>query len=251
MPQAHVPVASVRRLAGAAIASRRLLPALGALTLCALASGCPSPEPQEKYDAFLEQTKEEREDAANIKMDMGGALADVNGTFLFALSAVIDPTHPLQFFSTVTFTPEGMGGQLAMDLQPLSLDVGSTTTPRQPIGDPLTLAATPVDAGGGFEIVVSEPLMVTGMANPITGSDIVATLTLKGAIQNEDVFCGTVTGMVTQPLMLDLMGSTFAAQRVGGVDMLPQEVLYACPAGGGDTDGGSDTGGSGSSGSSG
>ncbi len=216
-----------------------------------LAAGCPSPEPQEKYDAFLDQTKEEREDAANTKMDMGGALADVSGTFLFALSAVIDPTHPMQFYTTVTFTPGGDGGTLAMDLQPLSLDVGSTTAPRMQVGEVLSLPATPVDAAGAFGFVIENPVMVTGAANPITGGDIVATLELSGVIQSEDVFCGTVTGMVTQPLMLDLMGSTFAAQRVTGMDALPTEVLYACPAGPvGGTDGtdGSGSGGSGSSG---
>jgi hypothetical protein len=166
-------------------------------------------------------------------MDQGGALADVTGDFLFALAAVIDPAHPLQFYATVTFTPAPEGGTLDMQLQPLSLEQGGTTMPRQPVGDVLPLMGVPVDASGGFMVSIDQPVMVTGMANPITGSDIVATLALDGVIQSEDIFCGTVTGMVTQPLMLDLMGSTFAAVRVPSIDMLPGDpITVACPMGG-------------------
>jgi hypothetical protein len=88
--------------------------------------------------------------------------------------------------------------------------------------------------------------MVTGMANPITGGDIVATLTIEGAIQSEDLWCGTVDGMATSPISLPLAGSTFAATRIEATDAasLPTEVVYACPAGGdegGETDTDSDT----------
>jgi hypothetical protein len=226
-----------------------MLGCLGVVALLPVLGGCPAPDAEGKYDAFLDQTEEEREDAANIKMDQGGSLADVNGTFLLALAAVIDPEHPLQFYTTSTFTPGAEGGTLALDLQPLSLEVLSTTTPRLPVGDPLVLPAAPVDASGGFMITIAEPVMVTGEANPITGSDIVATLVLTGSIQSEDLFCGTVTGAVTSPLMLDLVGSTFAAVRVPSVDMLPAEVTSACPAGGGGESGGTGAGTSDGSGS--
>ncbi len=225
------------------------LHAAAAALLIVSVAGCPSPDAEGKYDAFLKETKEERDDAQNVKMDQGGALADVSGDFLFALAAVIDTAHPLQFYTTVTFTPEAEGGTLAMHLQPLSLDPQTTTTPRMPVGDPLDLPPTPVDASGGFSVMITQDVMVTGAANPITGSDIVATLNLVGAIQSEDLFCGTVTGMVTAPLMLDLTGSTFAAVRVPSVDMLPGDpITVACPEGGGMTTGmGSEESGSGSS----
>lgn len=223
-----------------------------AVALTSLVAGCPEPDADGKYNSFLDHTEDEREDAANIKMDQGGALVDVSGDFLFALAAVIDPAHPLQFYATVTFTATADGGTLDMQLQPLSLDQGGTTMPRQPVGEVLPLVGVPVDASGGFMVTIDQPVMVTGMANPITGSDIVATLALDGVIQSEDLFCGTVTGMVTQPLMLDLMGSTFAAVRVPSIDMLPGDpITVACPEGGGMTGGemtGSDSGGSGSSG---
>lgn len=209
----------------------------------AVLSGCPAADAPGKYQQFIDDTEEEREDAANVKMDQGGALADVNGDFLLALSAVIAPATPLQFYATVTFTPEGEGGTVALNLQPLSLDVLATEVPRQPVGDPLMLPAVAVSATGSFELPISEPVMVTGAANPITGSDIVATLNLSGSIQSEDLFCGTVTGEVTAPLMLDLAGSTFAAVRVTGLDALPGDpITSACPAGGVGEDSGGESG---------
>jgi hypothetical protein len=209
------------------------------LLAAALSTGCPSPEAGEKFQSFLDETEEERDDAANVKMDQGGSLADVNGDFLLALSAVIAVDLPLQFYATVTFTPTADGGTVQMNLQPLSLMQGSTTVPRQPVGDALTIGPVAVNAAGSFELPISEPVTVTGEANPITGSDIVATLNLSGSIQSADLFCGTVTGAVTEPLDLDLLGSTFAAVRVPSVDMLPTEVVFACPEGGGEESGGS------------
>jgi hypothetical protein len=105
-----------------------------------------------------------------------------------------------------------------------------------------------VDAAGAFTLDFGDT-MVTGMANPITGSDIAATLSLQGTIQDANLWCGSVTGMVTSPITQDLMGSTFAAVRVEATDpaSLPTDVLSTCPAGGGGGEsgdsGGSDSGG--------
>lgn len=217
--------------------------------LALFATGCPSPEAGEKYQSFLDETEEDREDAANVKMDQGGSLADVNGDFLLALAAVILPETPLQFVATVTFTPTPTGGTVEMNLQPLSLDVGATTVPRMPVGDSLTIGPVPVDASGSFELPIMEPVMVTGAANPITGADIVATLNLSGSIQSADLFCGTVTGAVTEPIDLDLMGSTFGAVRLTDVTVLPGDpITSACPAGGAEETGGAESESSGSSG---
>lgn len=206
--------------------------------------GCPSPHPDEKFDAFLDRTEEEREDAMNVKMDVGGSLEDINGTFLLALASFLSPTTPLQFFATVTFTDngDGTGGSLDMTLQPLSLDPGSTTTPRQPTGDLLELTDVTVSATGAFTIDIMETINVPGDANPITGSPIIVDrLILDGTIQSEDVFCGIADGHVMSPIDSPLTGSTFAGERVAAIDMLPLEVLGGCPMGGADTgtDGGS------------
>ena len=225
-----------------------------ALALAVL-TGCPSPDVEGKHDRFLDDTEDEREEAQNVKMDVGGTLADVTGTFLFALDTVVQPGTPLQFIATTTFTPDGAGGTIGFDLQPLSLEQGSVTTPREPVGDLINVEPVPVDEGGSFEIGSLGTLMVTGMANPITGSDIVAEVSLTGNILSEDIYCGQAAGMVTEPLPLELAGSTFAALRIDATDpaSLPDEntILLRCPEGGvgeddggGSDDGGSDDGGS-------
>lgn len=217
---------------------------MGALLPCLAA--CPSPDPEAKLDRFIDHTEEEREEFQGQKMDVGGALADITGTFHFALSSVIAPDFPLQFVVTSTFTPndDGTGGTLNLEFQPLSLEVGSTTEPREFVGDVLPLMNLEVGAGGGFEVDLGT-VMVTGEANPITGSDIVSNLVLMGGIQSADLWCGTVSGEVTSPIMQDLAGSTFAAQRIEMTDpaSLPgaegqAELLDACPAGGGGGTGG-------------
>ena len=221
---------------------------LGLGLALAVLTGCPSPDVDGKLDRFLEETEDEREEAQNVKMDMGGTVADVTGTFLFALDTIVQPGSPLQFIATTTFTPEGTGGTIGFDLQPLSLEQASLTEPREPVGDVIVVPPVAVDEGGGFEIGSLGTLMVTGMANPITGSDIVAEVGLVGSILSEDVYCGQASGMVTEPLPLELAGSTFAAIRIEATDpaSLPDEntILLSCPEGGvGDDDGGSDEGG--------
>ena len=218
-----------------------------ALLVAVGATGCPSPEPEAKYDEFLENTEEERDEAHNQRMDVGSQLADVSGTFLFAISTIVDATKPLQFIAEVTFVAEGSGGMISMTLQPLALTQGSTTEPRTPVGDPIEVPAVAVDESGRFTIPSLGTLMVTGDANPITGSDISADVSLEGNILSEDLFCGLAGGEVFQPLMLNLMGSTFAAERIESTDpaSLPQDVLFLCPEGGAGEGGGSDEGGSG------
>ncbi len=231
------------------MASRTLIKALALPSLVSLGmlAGCPSPEPEGRYDEFVDKTQDIRDDAASVKMDVGGALADVTGTFHFSIAAIIAETTPLQFIGYTTFTanPAG-GGTLDIDLQPLSLNVLATTEPREFVGDVVSISF-PVDEAGAFIDADLGEVSVTGAANPITGSDIVATLSLTGAIQDENVYCGVVNGMVTVPANIDLTGSTFAAIRIADEDAmnpaaLPDPPVGACPAGGGsgtDTDGGS------------
>jgi hypothetical protein len=207
---------------------------LASFLLGALASGGCGPDTQGKLDRFLDDTEEER-DAAQQGRDVGGALADVSGTFLFAIAPILNPATPLQFIATNTLViaPDGSGATLDMVLQPLSLNVGSTTEPREPVGEPIELLGIPVDASGAFVLEsLGGPVMVTGEANPITGSDIVADISLMGAIQSEDLMCGAAGGQVTSPLVADLAGSTFGSQRIEDTDpaSLP-EPLAECPEG--------------------
>ncbi|MBX7080098.1 MAG: hypothetical protein K1X88_12960 [Nannocystaceae bacterium] len=146
----------------------------------------------------------------------GGMLADISGDHLLAVAAQIDPNHPLQYLATVVQTPDGDGALLDLSLQQLTLDVGSTTSPREPIGAPIVIDDVPVAADGSFSFAIAG-LDIPGEANPITGSDLtLSNLEFDGQIVDADNWCGDLTGMVIAPLMLDLSGSTFAGSRVDG-----------------------------------
>lgn len=143
--------------------------------------------------------------------------------WLLAVAVIINPQTPLQWHVVGEWT----GSQLDATMQSLELGPGSTTSPRTPVGD-----ATPfrfvVDERGGLSFTL-DVLRIAGMANPITGSEILADdVTFAGRYQIDDVWCGTVTGTVTQPLMLDLTGSTFAAVPIDSLDALPVSFPSAC-----------------------
>lgn len=152
---------------------------------------------------------------------------EISGRFLLAFSAVIDPTHPLQWEVQVKDSGAGAARTLELVLQPLSLDVGSTTTPRQPVGTP-TPVVVEVGDDGAFTVPLPG-LQVPGEANPITGGDLGVSLVLAAGIRSPDLWCGEGMGTVTQPLMLDLAGSTFAAARVDDGAPLPDAFPTSCP----------------------
>jgi hypothetical protein len=231
--------------------SRRALAALLPMILPVLL-GCPAPDPQAKFDDFVDETKEERDEFAMMKRDMGAELSDINGTFLFAIEAVPVATERyLQFIATTTLeiADDGSGGTMSIEFQPLSLEQGQNLVPREPVGEVIRAENIAVSAAGTFRVEsLGEMVMVTGEANPITGSDIVAQLGFEGFIQGPDLYCGNVFGDVTAPLPLSLEGSTFGAERIAATDpaSLPTDIVVRCPAGGmmGGSGGSGDAGGS-------
>lgn len=204
-------------------------------TILLVMAGCPDPEAQ--MDQFLDNTKSLR-DVTQAEVG-GGNLADVSGEFLFAISTVIAPDLPLQFLATTKFVANDNadGGTLDIDLHPLSLSTGSTTEPRQLVGEVIPLKNLVVDADGRFEADLGT-LTVVGAANPISGSDIIAKLTLSGVIQTADLYCGTVAGEVMSPIQAPIDGSSFGAVRVTGISALPTTITAKCPGGGGTDDAG-------------
>jgi hypothetical protein len=136
---------------------------------------------------------------------------DWSGHYLLALSTVLAPEQPLLF---------AIDAQVASDLalvdlhvQPLTPDaVGDS---RSPTGDPFDLDDVPYAEDGTFEVDLGE-VSVAGSANPITGTDIAAQVqlhasTYRAADEVPQHFCGDATGMVSQPIPLDLQRSTFGA----------------------------------------
>jgi len=185
-------------------------------------AGCPAP--RVRLDDFLDDTKAIR-DLPPPKEDLGAMLADISGTFILALDPSILPGLPLQFFVTSTFTPTPSGGSLNLDFQPLSLEPMSTTEPRLFVGDVISFTDIEVKDDGSFFIDFGNTTLV-GEANPITGTEIVATLTMNGFIQSEDFICGLVNGMLLAPVENTLDGSTFGAVRMESAD----PAIYPVPA---------------------
>ena len=227
------------------MSSRRPLGASARLTLITLAvaavslSGCPDPDA--RYEEFVQNTHALRDIQ---EPDTGaGTLTDVSGTFLLGIAPSISPTSVLQFTTTVTWTPNDdptTGGKLHFDLQPIQVAPGNAT--REPVGG-IIKGDADVGPEGSFVMDLGAQEVV-GLANPISGSDITATLKLLGKIRDSDTLCGTVEGDVTAPIQVGLTGSTFGMTRIESTTAadLP-EPLSACPAGGGDTDAGGTDGG--------
>ena len=139
------------------------------------------------------------------------------GRYLFVVDTVIQPGTPLQWEAWITRDPDTMTGQS------LTLDQGSTTSPRELIGG-VWDAKFLVEADGSFTIGVV-PLAIAPAANPITGSDIV---TSELALQSQGPLCGTLMGGVTEPLPLELAGSTFALIPVGEGEEWPVDFPLGC-----------------------
>ncbi len=149
-----------------------------------------------------------------------------NDLYLLAFSTVVDPGRPLQAIATHTVTSDGGLVTMRIELQLLSLGIGSVTMPRQPVGQPLVYEDVVVQ-DGAF-ILDMGVIVVPGAANPITGSDLTASLVLDANFGDADFYCGALDGEVTVPLQLSLLGSTFAAVRIADPQDLPAAVTINC-----------------------
>ncbi|KIG18081.1 hypothetical protein DB30_01968 [Enhygromyxa salina] len=205
-----------------------------------LASGCPDPEA--RFNEFIDGSKDHRMDAGEGEGEGDGdgdgdtgieGVPDMSGAYLFALETSLGPELPLQFVTTIDMTvnEDGSGAVADLSFQPLSLDQGEVLTPREFVGDPLVFPGVEFDMDGNYELDMGI-VMVDGAANPITGSDITASLVVLGRIVHADALCGELTGMLMSPLESDLAGSTFAALRLAddGSDpsTLPLMFPYRC-----------------------
>ena len=186
-----------------------------AALLCAVPflAGCPDPQGEfDDFSARYEATKPPPVEAA-----CGTTVQTVEGDFFFALAAKLSPKTPITFKAVVTTEADGMH----FSITPLD-----RMDRKTPIGDVAELGNYPIDADGNFTAAFPE-MTIPGDANPITGSPIVATVSLSGAVC-EDLICGDVSGTVTSPIMLDLAGgSTFTMVRVEG-ENYPEPPIINC-----------------------
>jgi hypothetical protein len=145
-----------------------------------------------------------------------------DGDFFMALSVSQSPTSPIVFLAALQFGSDGMHASL----QPLAASDRQT-----PVGAPIDAppsgqAGYPVGPDGDFSADIAG-VIVPAEANSISSTEIVADVTLSGTIC-ADSGCGTVGGAVTQPIMLDLTGSTFTMERVTGPDDYPEPPKINC-----------------------
>lgn len=145
-------------------------------------------------------------------------------TLLLAINSSLAPGLPFQ--AIVTTTP-GMG-TVDLTLQFLSLDVGSTTAPRQLVGDLYGYAGVPVDMSGTFYWDTGI-ILIPGAANPISGVDIVTSIQANAVPAGSPAYCGQVGGTVLMPVEATLEGSTHAMTAVSDVANLPLEFAVTCP----------------------
>lgn len=202
-----------------ALATSRLVSTL----ISIIAVGCVDPE--QRYEDFVERTSEIRtRDAGPVEPS---DRFDWSGRYLLALSTTLMPDAPLLFAVEAEVASDLT--RIDLQLQPLTSDADDE--PRTAIGDSFGVSDIPYDEDGSFSADLGD-VSVPGRANPITGSDIVASVQLTartraGEGDRADLFCGEVTGMVIEPIALDLAGSSFGALRTDGESSA--EPLLRCP----------------------
>ncbi len=124
----------------------------------------------------------------------------------------------------------GLRAELAMDLsqQPIPLHARLWLATANPDSDaPLVETDSEVAADGTFALD-AEPLMLAAGSTPGLNTAVDANVVLHAATQSTDAWCGTATGNVVEPLMLDLAGSTFAARRDDAGTLALADVPQSC-----------------------
>ena len=215
------------------------------------------PDPDERFGEFVDRTAVGKGGAGGTT----GQVEDLTGRFFLALATNLDLSNPLLFDTEVTMTL-GPGGtcppgacKLNMRIQPLAnprnplKKVDGCPPDFTPVGDVIVAENVAVDENGSFRAGFTNA-SVPGCANPITGREIFApSLALVAGTRSVDLFCGMVEGNATKPISLNLVGSTFAAERLAAGEE-PADVqapIFRCPAstGTGGTGGEAGTGGAG------
>jgi hypothetical protein len=204
---------------------RAFLAAVGTgLLLSASSAACV--DPAGALDDFNERAAEADFSTSTTSGAGGGdacavpAAGEVDGNYLFALSAKIAKTKPVLFYAKLT-TEDASGLNFSLNLQPLNAKDRKT-----PEGDAIDVGPYPVAADGTFSAALPM-LTVAGAANPVSGSLLEATVTLVGTLcAPADFICGDVTGSVTKPIAIpDLTGSAFTMQRITDEAAYPEPLI--------------------------
>ncbi|WP_437315608.1 hypothetical protein [Sorangium sp. So ce385] len=144
----------------------------------------------------------------------------VDGEFFFNLSARISPRTPIVFVAGLTTEASDGGVSFSMTFQPLE-----AADRRTPTGPSVEVGPYALSEDGTFTAELPT-IVVPGNANPISGGELEATITLSGTLcEPADFVCGDVTGTVARPVNLNLKGSTFAMERITDPSSYPASVI--------------------------
>jgi hypothetical protein len=166
-------------------------------------------DPQKTFDEFEDRVV----DAAPRE---GGCTPagffPIEGEFLLAIQTPIG--GPLRIIVSGSTTANEAGGTADFTFQPIIDDECVPGQGGQPAGEPLPpIEGLTIEADGTFALTQTAAT-TPGDANPITCGDILADISFSGCTTSETTFCGDVTGMVMEPIPLDLAGSTFGAVQI-------------------------------------
>lgn len=234
--------------------SKRLLSGSLAVVGLAVFSGCP--DPQERFDEFVERSPVE---GGGTGGEGPSEVANLTGRFFLAASVTLNRGAPLLFDATVEMNDDCPGEDCKITrfmVQPLS-NKGSPKADcpehLDPVGPEIEIRDVAVEEDGSFRAVFTRSAVgkVDGCANPLSGSEIEATLELVASTRSEDLFCGPLEGSLHRPFSFSLQGSTFGAVRIPD-DETPKaagiDPVLECPPLGGEGGGGGDGGAGGAGG---
>jgi len=144
-------------------------------------------------------------------------ISNIDGTWYMAVKALGVNLH---LFVTWDITINGTTATLNGSYQPLSAPPGVDPPPRMSVGAPIVGNNVMVDDTATFTAPITGT--INGMANPISGSDILSMVNLVGTIKSTTLVCGVVTGQITvgSPIPSGPDWS-FAAVPAADLDHLP------------------------------
>lgn len=220
---------------------RRNLSALTfVLSAALLAGGCADPDPEARFNEFVDASEDFRGGGDDDEAECAGSDwgDELTGPYLMALRNPLIPTFSL--FFEVSFELEDADERTySVTFQPLRTDLDDTGEPREdprtPVGDKIVVRGAQMDESGYFSSVnflyadgipegcAPDPdeadegleceVMVSGDANPISYSDIFATLDMAFCVYDvQQGFCGNVSaGKVSRPQPVGLDNQPFNA----------------------------------------
>jgi hypothetical protein len=216
------------------------------LAVATSVSGAACIQPEDTFDDFAERYKDTNQGSTSEATVTTGQIVGcvppgpdsaVAGTYIFALSVQLGNKKPLFFKADVTFGDPETAPSISMKLTALGTPYIDGTDAFAEIPPTLDIGPIPLNADGTFSAKLPE-LSVNGDANSITGSDIVATISIdSGQVcevnegQAPAIICGTISGDVTEPisLKLDPAKNFYAMTKYdGAIPNDPTTIVYDC-----------------------